>query len=163
MVKLAVAVVDGYLVPLAYVDGVGVGEIREFRVGDIDRARSSIRILRAKVRPSGSPRGLQERLPDLQLAAQGIQRLRKALPDVLAKAADALSPRMKRIIETLAADSNCLCRGGGRAQVDRDLPDRPREGERRREALVDHQGAGVAADVEGLVPGPVRFLVLSHI
>ena len=82
----------------------GAGEIREFRVGDIDSARRIIRILRAKVRPSGGPRGLQERLPDLQLAAQGIQRLRKALPDILAKAADALSPRMKRIIETLAAD-----------------------------------------------------------
>ena len=85
-----------------------MGEIREFRVGDIDRARSIIRILRAKVRPSGGPRGLQERLPDLQLAAQGIQRLRKALPDILAKAADALSPRMKRIIETLAADGRRL-------------------------------------------------------
>jgi len=47
---------------------------------------------------------LQERLPDLQLAAQGIQRLCTALLDILAKAADALSPRMKRIIETLAAD-----------------------------------------------------------
>jgi hypothetical protein len=81
-----------------------VGEIREFRVGDIDRARSIIRILRAKVRPSGGPRGLQEHLPDLQLAVQGIQRLRKALSDILAKAADALLPRMKRIVETLAAD-----------------------------------------------------------
>jgi hypothetical protein len=46
---------------------------------------------------------LQERLPNLQLAAQGIQRLRKAVPDVLAKAADALSPRMIRI-KILAAD-----------------------------------------------------------
>ena len=36
--------------------------------------------------------------------AQGIQRLRRALPDVLAKGTDALSPRMIRIIETLAAD-----------------------------------------------------------
>ena len=35
--------------------------------------------------------------------AQGIQRLRRALPDVLAKSTDALSPRMIRIIE--AADS----------------------------------------------------------
>jgi hypothetical protein len=47
---------------------------------------------------------LQERLPDLQVAAQGIQRLCTALLDILAKAADALSPRMKRIIETLAVD-----------------------------------------------------------
>ena len=47
---------------------------------------------------------MQERLPDLQLAAQGIQRLCTALLDILAKAADALSPRMARIIETLAAD-----------------------------------------------------------
>jgi transposase len=37
-------------------------------------------------------------------AAKGIQRLRKALPDILAKAADALSPRMMRIVEALAAD-----------------------------------------------------------
>ena len=36
--------------------------------------------------------------------AQGIQRLRRALPDVLAKSTDALSPRMIRIIEALAAD-----------------------------------------------------------
>jgi transposase len=36
--------------------------------------------------------------------AKGIQRLRKALPDILAKAADALSPRMMRIVEALAAD-----------------------------------------------------------
>ena len=36
--------------------------------------------------------------------AKGIQRLRKALPDILAKAADALLPRMVRIIEALAAD-----------------------------------------------------------
>jgi transposase len=36
--------------------------------------------------------------------AQGIQRLRRALPDVLAKGTDALSPRMIRIIEALAAD-----------------------------------------------------------
>ena len=36
--------------------------------------------------------------------AQGIQRLRKALPDILAKGADALSPRMIGIIEALAAD-----------------------------------------------------------
>ena len=36
--------------------------------------------------------------------AQGIQRLRWALPDVLAKSTDALSPRMIRIIETLATD-----------------------------------------------------------
>jgi transposase len=36
--------------------------------------------------------------------AQGIQRLRKALPDVLAKHTGTLSPRMIRIIEALAAD-----------------------------------------------------------
>src|SRR5271166_1077372 len=36
--------------------------------------------------------------------AQGIQRLRRALPDVLAKSTDALSPRMIRVIEALAAD-----------------------------------------------------------
>ncbi len=36
--------------------------------------------------------------------AQGIHRLRKALPDIFAKAPDALSPRMVRIIENLAAD-----------------------------------------------------------
>ena len=36
--------------------------------------------------------------------AQGIHRLRKALPDILAKAPDALSPRMIRIIENLAVD-----------------------------------------------------------
>ena len=36
--------------------------------------------------------------------AKGIQRLRKALPDILAKAADALLPRMIRIIEGLATD-----------------------------------------------------------
>jgi transposase len=36
--------------------------------------------------------------------AKGIQRLRKALPGILARAADALSPRMIRIIEALATD-----------------------------------------------------------
>ena len=36
--------------------------------------------------------------------AQGIQHLRKALPDILAKHAGSLSPRMSRIIEALAAD-----------------------------------------------------------
>jgi transposase len=36
--------------------------------------------------------------------AKGIQRLRKALPDVLAKSADTLSPRMIRIVEALTAD-----------------------------------------------------------
>jgi transposase len=36
--------------------------------------------------------------------AQGIQRLRKALPDILAKADDYLLPRMIRIVEALAAD-----------------------------------------------------------
>ena len=40
--------------------------------------------------------------------AQGIQRLRKALPDILAKGADALSPRMIGIIEALAADRRRL-------------------------------------------------------
>ena len=37
-------------------------------------------------------------------AAAGIQRLRKSLPDILAKYADLLLPRMTRIIEALVAD-----------------------------------------------------------
>ena len=49
--------------------------------------------------------------------AQGIQRLRRALPDVLAKGTDALSPRMIRSIEALAADCGALTSAWKRSQL----------------------------------------------